>query len=248
MAIVLPDVVLVKTVNLCLTILRDDYNNHFAAGTLGESLLYILFGGLELGRYAFFENAKQIIVTTPENPKHIEARLSFDQSTQNAAPVIWITLPAENNKNNSIGVGEGINSERLISNDPDQDERREMLSYRWQTTYQIVIAAENRNEVLILYYLLKSMIVACIGHLHIEGIENLKLGGQDVRFQNLPGSMFQKAITLNFEYEYGIPKITSSSIYRTIRLFWKEDQATTAQGPLVISVTDDLSPSDSASV
>jgi hypothetical protein len=243
MSLLIPEIELVNTLNAVLKVLREDYINYEANGQPTRSLLFQMLGNVALGQYDYFQNAKNIILTTPESPKHIEVKLSFDQNAQQIAPSIWVALPSENNRNNSLNVGEGNYEETLFNNSPDQDEYKKVLSYRWSTTYQIVICSKNKNETTILYHLLKAMMVACITHLEHEGFSNMKIGGGDVKLVSLPDAFYTKAITLNFEYEQKIPSIFNGLVYRTLRLYWKPEGAEVADGPIEITVNNDIADS-----
>lgn len=244
MALVIPDIIILDTVNKCLQILRDDYNSNIANGTEDRSLLYILFNALTLGRYDFYENIKSLIITTPENPRHIFATESYDQNV-NKTPHIYVTLPSESTKNNSMGIGEGDYDEIVYDNpSPEQDQYRKQYNRRYFCTYLVVIIAENRNESLVLYHLIKNMMVTCTNHFHMEGIQNLTIGGQDLKMDTSTiDRIFKKGITLNFEYEQQVPDIFIKGIYNKLLLYWKPEGAITRQGP--ITITSDDSDADS---
>jgi hypothetical protein len=251
MALTIPDIHILETCNKILTILRDDYNQNILNSTESNSLLYILFNSLALGRYDFYENVKSLIVTTPENPKHIDTiTTSFDHN-HNKVPHIFLTLPAESTSNNSIGIGEGDYDEIIINNDfPEQDEYRKQFNRRYICTYYLVIVTENRGASLVLYHLFKNMLVACTNHLHlIGGLQNLKIGGQDIRMDNqVPDKVFTKAVTLNFEYEQSVPEILVKGIYDRLLLYTQvkanpDIYEVTRTGP--IDIDSDDSDSDS---
>lgn len=230
----IPEVILLDTCNKALKILRDDFNANQTAGTPERSLLYVLMYSLDLGTYNLYDNARQLIVTTPENPKHINAiTLSFDKNS-GKSPHLYITLPSESAINNSIGIGEGDYPELVYD-----DQYKKQFNRRYLCTYHLVVVAENRNETLILYHLFKNMLVACTNHMAMNGIENLKIGGQDLQNGLLPPDLlFRKAITLSFEYEQQIPELFIRNIYSKILLYWKPEGAITRQGPIVIDADD----------
>jgi hypothetical protein len=241
MALRIPDIVLINTINMCLKIARTNYNTNNDSGREHRSILALLFKGLVIGEYDVFENIKKLVLTTPEDPRHIEAQLSYDHNASSNAPIIWITLPSENNRNNSLSTGEGDQEPLYLAGEEGgQDSFLPQYNYRFGTTYQIVLGSINKNEVTLLYHLIKSLLVSCIGHLEQEGISNLKIGGGEIRTAAIPSRFFTKAITLNFEYEQVIPETASSLIYRKIRLFSKPIGATVASGPIEISTEDNI--------
>lgn len=251
--IVIPDQILVDTLNTCLDIIRDDYNSVLGTGKQNESLLYLLLYNTSIGKYNFLREAVKIFVTTPEKdgPKHMEVKLSYDHTSEQAMPGIFVSLPSENTVNNSIGIGEGDQEELIMPrNASEQDEYRAQYMRRYLATYHIIIVCENRNEMLVIYHVMKSMITACINHLSIgqNSLSNIKIGGQDlIRLPGIPDRAFKRAITLSFEYEQVVPSLVIKKVYRKLRLFWKPEGATTASGPIEVEVDDELISSSSES-
>lgn len=233
MSLNLPDITIVETINLAIKAIRDDYNTCVNDGHENRSALYLLFNGISMGKYNIYDNAKKLIITTPENPKHLEVKHSFD-STSGKSPSIYVTLPSENDRNNSLSIGEGNADELVFDNtDPEQDEYKKQYMRRYATTYYAVVVTENRNEMVIIYNLLKYILVICTNHLALQGVENLKIGGQDIRLENsVPDKVFMRAVTLNFEYEQLAPELAFQKIYKKVRLFWKLNNTDPAQGPI----------------
>lgn len=244
MGIVIPDVQIAHALTLGIKAIREEYAELLKNGHVSRSFLYILFKGLYLGKYDFFENAVELINTTPENPKHIDTvHLSYDHNA-NTAPYIFVTSPNEVPKNNSIGIGQEDN-DLLFHNDTGQDERRVLYSRRYQSTYLVVVVSENKNEVTILFNIVKALCTAFMEHMAFEGLENMQIGGSDLRMPGLiPDRYYSKAVTLNIEYNQFVPDIDFDKIYRKIKLFWRPEGAEVAQGPIVIENNDDLGPSD----
>lgn len=236
MSLVIPDLIVCNTINLALAAIRTDYRSNVIANTEDQSLLYLLFNGLNLGKYDLYANVKTLLITTAEtNPKVLEAKLSYDHNAQTITPAIYVSLPAENDKNNSMGFGVGDEGELLIENDaPSQDEYREQYTRRWGTTYYIVIISDNRNEMLVLYNLVKALLITCHNHLHGQGLHNLKIGGQDLNITPQTDRLFKRAITLNFEYEQTIPELVVKAIYRKINLYYQLEGADTREGPILV--------------
>lgn len=245
MALVIPDVVLLDCVNKLLNTIRSDYRANITSSTEDQSILYTLFFSLELGDYKLYENVKKIIITTREDPKHIDsATLSFDLNS-NKSPHIYITLPSESTVNNSLGIGQGDQDEIIISNPDGQDQYRGQFNRRYLCTYQVVIVSENRNEALVLYHLFKNLLVAATNHLHLKGLQNLKIGGQDIILRDIPVDRnYRKAITLTFEYEQQIPDFLVKTVFNKLKLYWKPEGAEDRQGPIDI----DGDESDSSSI
>lgn len=233
MSLVIPDLVIVDSLNIGLNVLRQDYAARVAAGQENRSALYLLFNGLSTGKYNLFDNIKKLIITTPQDPNHIEVVSSF-QSLAGKSPAVYVSMPSESDKNNSIGIGEGAAPEIVFDNGTGvQDEYKKQYMRRYNTNYYVVVVANNRNDMAILYTLFKYLIVILTAHLAFEGIENLKIGGQDLQMNDSTGiKMFQRGIVLNFEYSQLAPELAFDTIYQKVRLFWKMDGSEVAKGPI----------------
>jgi len=244
----IPDILLINTLNTALTAVRNDYNESVQANQLYRSFLYLSFKNLSLGNYVVFDNAKKLIITTPQDPNHLDVKGNYDKNINNRT-FVYVTLGSESDRNNSIGIGIGDNEILTFNNTPeDDDEYKSQFSRRYATTYNLMIGGENKNEVIVLYNLFKSILTVCINHLSLEGLSNIKLGGQDIRNNNsIPDNLFLRPITISFEYEEVVPELAFKEIVRKIRLYWKPEGATVAQGPIEFSNEDDITDSDSTS-
>lgn len=239
MSLVIPDAVIVNTLNLGLNAIRSDYRDRVDEGQEERSFLYEVLSGKSLGKYDFYANAKEILITFPEDNKHIDVKLSHDHNTTRKEPIVYVTLPSENSKNDSLSIGEGDQSEILYDNgDGEQDEYKKQYNRRYNCVYQVIIVCENRNEMLILYHVLKALLISCINHFNFEGLQNMKIGGGSLGIQTeAPDKAFVRALTLNFEYETLVPEIAWRSVYQKLRLYWSVDD-TAPQGPITFDSED----------
>lgn len=224
----IPEIVLVSTVNKALNIVRNNYNDMVAAGHEERSLLYLLYNGIAWGNYNYYDNAKSLLITTPENPKHLEIRPSFD-SNRAIAPSLYLSLASDIPNVNSLSIGEGDQEEVVFNNIPsEQDQYVKQYRRGFSTTYRLMIVTENRTEMSILYNMLRAILISCTNHLAIEGIDNLKIGGQDLVLNPMPpDKVFMRAITLEFHYEVVVPTIFIKDIFRTLRFIPSIDQSPT---------------------
>ncbi len=241
----LPEHLILRTANIILEVIRTDYRNHLAGNSVEESMLHLLLGNQSVGKVDLLREAVKIFITTPQDPKHFDVKLSFDKNPSKA-PQVFITQPAENDRNNSIDVGVGDQSELLITSDDQEDQYREQYMRRYSATQYLMIVCENRMEMTIIYNVMKSMLVSCFNHFSTEGLSNLKLGGQELKMRGeIPDELFQKAIIMNYEYEQVSPSIVIQNVFRKIRLYWRATEATDRQGPIEFETDDDLSDSSS---
>lgn len=238
--LIIPDIVIVNTLNAILTMLRNNHNDAIDDGDESRSLLYILFNALNLGTYDYYENVKQLIITTSQDPKHLNVQLAFPHNTGDSTVSMYVSLASDSNKNDSLNMGQGNQSELVLSNDNGEDEYIPLYNRRFATTYQLIILGENKNQISILYNLMRAMIISYQRHFELEGLSNFKIGGQDIKlFVPIPDRVFSRAITMNFEYEIVTPDIDIQRIFSKFRLFYKPEGATTAQGPIPIELQED---------
>lgn len=236
MALIIPELVLIDTLNKLLAIVRDDYATNVISSTEEDSYLYMLFNGLVLDSYDMYENAKKVIITNTEDPNHIAAvTLAFNRNS-GSAPAIVLNTPGESTNNNSLSIGEGDFDEIIVGG-----EYRKQFNRRWLATYSLMFVGENKVAIIILYHLFKSLLVSAMNHLAVVGIENLKIGGQDLNINiSAPDSLFMKNITLNFEYEQRVPEFGQRLIINRLLLYWKPEGAVTRSGPLIIDADDPI--------
>lgn len=242
----LPENLICDTVNAILHLLRADYTNKIAEGREEENLLYLMLHGQSLGKIDIYKDAIKIFITTAERPKHFDCKLDYDK-TSTKSPQIYISQGAENAGNNAINMGEGGQDELIFARNDEPDQYRVQFTRRYATAQYLMIVCENRMEMQIIYNVLKAMIVACMNHLALKGISNLKLNGQELKMRGeIPDTLFQKAIVMNFEYDQVAPSIVLERVYRDIKLYWKFSDAEERRGPIDISVSDDLVDSSSS--
>lgn len=246
---IIPDILLINTLNTALTAVRNDYIERVQAGQLTRSFLYLSFKNLQLGNYVVFDNVKKMIITTPQDPNHLEVKGSYDKNINHKNGFVYVTLGSESDKNNSISIGQGDNDPLEFNNSPEgTDEIKNLYMRRFSTTYYVMIGGENKNQVVVLYNLFKSILTIANNHLELEGLSNIKIGGQDIRNNtDIPDDIFMRPISVSFEYEEVVPELAFTEIIGKIRLYWLPEGATTRQGPIEVSVEDDVGDSDSDS-
>jgi len=236
MAVLVPDIVICNTINLALDAIRVDYRSRVDLNQEDQSILYLLFYGQSLGNYNLYLNTIKLVDTTAQDlGKHIEAKLGYDHSSSQS-PAIYVTLPSENDRNNSSSIGEGDQDELVLGS--NEDEYRTQFTRRYSSTYNIIIVCENKNEMSALYNLIKELLVTCTNHLMMKGIENIKIGGQDIQFVQMQDKMFRRAITLNFEYEQSVPELVVKTIYSKLRLSWQPQGSDQPVGSIEITTDD----------
>jgi hypothetical protein len=227
--LIIPDSILADTLKNGLDAFRKDFKNAVLAGNEQKSLLYIMYNGLALGKYIMYDNLKKLICNTPEDPNYIEVKLSYDHDSKRPIS-IHISLPSESDRTNSLQIGEGDYPEFVTdtNNDGFGDTWRAQFGRRFSATYHIVIMADNKNEVIAIYSIIKMILISCINHLELSGLLNIKLGGGDVRLnESAPERRFIRPITISFEYETVAPELLVNTIINQLNysLYFVDDSS-----------------------
>jgi len=239
---ILPDFILIKALNLALVALRNDYKNNVLAGTEDRSVLKLMFQNVEpLGNYDVFTQAKALIDTTAESPKHLLVVSSLDANF-NKGPFVYVTLGADGDRNNSIDQGIGDNAPLVFNNNDGTQSSKQVFQRRFAATYHVVIGSQNKEEVVVLYTVFQALLMVLTSHVAFEGLLNVKYGGQDVRVDlGVPDKVVTRVITINFEYEQSVPEFAFTTIATKILLYWQAQGAQVPSGPIVIEGSDDQS-------
>lgn len=198
---VVPDIILLDALQKGIVAVRLNYNAvmNGGSGIPGDTFLGIIFKNLpSVENFNVYDTAVKLLITTPENPRHLFVKLSYDMNSSKY-PSVHITMPSESDQYNVLGIGEGNESELF---DSVTNTWSPQFVRSFNTTYQIVIMSDNKNEVAVLYHFFKSLLIALYDHLHQKGINNLKMSGGDVSYSpNVPDRTFIRNIGLNFIYE-----------------------------------------------
>jgi hypothetical protein len=208
----LPEIILQDLTKKLLDITNADWTD--PAVKPKRKLLTQLFGTddngneLKVDNFSYLEGAKSIFLNNQSIARQLKVNFGYNRNRE-GLPTIHILLPQENSNNNSIGLGEEVEFD-----DEDQEEGYDesnygsttgyvTKAYAYQTSFNFMISSDNSHEVLIIYYWLRNMLVASSDHLELSGLQNIKLGGQDLSLsQELvsPG-VFHRNLQLSFQYE-----------------------------------------------
>src|ERR1035437_8156589 len=105
--ITVPEIILLNSFKNVLKLIRSDYNTSVTNGDTTKSILYSLLNGNNVQRYKLFDQAVAVLITTEDNPRHLDINLFFN-AKRAAIPTLHITLPSESEKNNGLGISEGF--------------------------------------------------------------------------------------------------------------------------------------------
>ena len=200
--LVIPEYALCNTIQTLFKVLREDYTAHI--NNVAESYLAKLTDQLQFQRLNWREQAIEIFTRDEAHDRYIEVDLMFNMQ-KNHFPSIHITLPSEqSHQMNSLNMGEAADEEDLLlDGDGNAVAQRGVMIKRYSATYNVVIASDNINEVVIIYHVLRALLTAGLFQLQHEGLESVKFSGQDIQPYSdiMPPNMYMRALVVGLEYE-----------------------------------------------
>ncbi len=215
--IIIPEIILLDTVNIILKEVRDDYdasvdpNKH-------DTILYRVLGGRMLERYNFLDESESVFLAKNTEPRHLKVDLYFNRVTD-GLPTIHISTPSETlAQAQGIGLSEGYNLP-ILDDDTSPTTVRPVYSRRFAATYYIVITSDNTNEIMLIWHLLRALLIPIADHLNMAGLINRgNLSGKELQLNPdiVPEHVYAKAIGLEFEYDVNVPILDIDYIIRDI--------------------------------
>lgn len=187
----------------------------FLIDKVDENYLYKVMGETSLSDYSFFENASKIFLKKQESDRHIQTHIFFNYDRA-ALPTIHINLPSENMSgdngldwDNELGVCKCDNGTAY-----------KITPKSYAAKYNIICTSSNTFEVLIMYYVIKSLIQGNIGVMELNGLRNIRIGGSDIIFNEdfMPQGIYSRGLMIDFIYtfegiSYEIIEATKSVIF-----------------------------------
>lgn len=213
MAIVIPEVVLIRILNALNKHYWEDYQTNLADPT--KSLYYNMFGGLEIDGFNYFENAVEIFTNHFKvHQKPMTIQLGYSPARMKN-PSVSLLLPNEEVIGEGINVTVGMESMTNINGDVVY---RETRSYPYKCTYAILISSENANEVMILYHYFKSILLAAMEQFELEDWGEIRISGKDhtMMLDLLPEQMHHRTVDFTFSYTNELWGIFESAVSTAI--------------------------------
>lgn len=208
--IIIPERILLTSLRSLLKLIRDDYNGQVDKN---DSYLYRILGTINLDRYKFFDQAKQVLIANNDDPRFLEIQLFF-KLTRAGLPTIHITLPNENSGLGGLNIDENFQEQEISD---DGLSYRPVYSRRFDTTYNLVITSDNTNEVVLIYHFLRAMLIPLFDHLNASGLEQCRISGSDLNLSHiLPPNIFVRAINLSFSYDVNVAKLFDSTVINSL--------------------------------
>lgn len=200
----IPEVILFNSIEGLLLYLRKDFDDNSSDET--NSLLYRLFkkddngNDLKINTFDYYAGAKSLFLRDEKRINQLTVNLGYNLERAKS-PTIHILLPQEN-KGRMDGIGH-ISGTSDTAYDLENQVERQARSYSFTATYSLIITSGNSAEITLIYSLLKTCLPLIEDHLEINGLSNLKIGGQDIRFTDNfgPDNIFHRDMSLQFDYD-----------------------------------------------
>lgn len=173
---------------------------------------------LKVDKFSYLEGAKTIFLPENGQARKLETNFGYNRN-RSGLPTIHILLPNESSANNSIGFGEDVefDEEEVVSGLPTG---YVIKKYGYSTTFNFMLSSDNTNEVLIMYYWLRNMLIASSDHLELHGLQNVSFSGQDLALSNelVSPDVFHRNLQLSFIYENKIVTNLSQQFRNRLRV------------------------------
>jgi len=207
---IIPELTLSKLLIGLIKQVKLDFEANVADET--KSLLYQYFNGLVDHKKDYYVQAKDLFTREPDHARNIEVRLFFDASRA-AVPTIHITMPSEQQGQNSLGLGES----GYDTIDVD-GERTTAYERRFDTQYHIVCTSDNHSEVLLMYHLVRAGLISVFDTLSLTGLENARISGQELKLNAdlVPNHIFMRAVGVDCSYDVSVPRWWTETLITAI--------------------------------
>lgn len=212
---IIPEVIIYHNVNSLFALIKKDYED---ATDKEKTIISRLFSkddnGIDLiyNRFNYKEQAIKLFVTNQQPNISRRLEITVGYNTQRAGlPTIHITLPDEQFDQVGIGMGEGYQDSTI-----DEDDGTVISNYTgvFKTNYNLIITSDNSSEALLIYHTLKNLMVAAFPAFELRGLRDIKVGGQDLNFQNdmIPSEIFHRNLSLSFFYESTVDSLQINNL------------------------------------
>ncbi len=194
-----PEVILLEKLKSITSFISSDLKNN--KNNEQNSYLYKLLQHLKLERYGYFDEIKTIFLASGKDTRRMNIDIVYNMQVTKY-PSIYLNLGSESYGENGMGMDEGYRS--ILD---ENETYKTIQTRRFNANYSLTIFTDNSNEALVLYHLYKTLLIGFTQSLSMEGIENLKISGQDIsKYQELnsPGNIFLKLIGITFQYETSV--------------------------------------------
>lgn len=201
MAVTIPELTLFKIIDGLIKYIKIDWESNVDKS---NTLIHHVFNGLIHDKKNYYEQAIDLFTRKVDNPRKVDVRLFFD-AERAKIPTIHITMPSDNDGENSIGVGEDGSPQMMLET---QTTHQPMYDRRFDTTFQVICTSDNHAEVLIMYHMIRAGLISIFDTISLAGLENAKLSGQELRIKSdlVPESIFMRGIGIGCSYNVIVPR------------------------------------------
>lgn len=229
MAIVIPELELVKILNNFVKAIKADYDSR---ANKDESILASIFQGLSYdnGKYDLYTQAVDLFITRSpfEITKHerkLTIRSYYDKEKQ-TTPTIHIAAPSEEEHENWLGGGfdSGIAHTPVDGAYTSFHQKRVR---RYQARHAIIFTSDNWIEVQLMYFLIKSGILSIFDTLILEQFQNPQFAGHELQMSDTaaPEHFYSRSIIITSSHEAGVPNFQSSTAFSDIMFPRSNDES-----------------------
>ncbi|NCU26264.1 hypothetical protein EOM86_06020 [Candidatus Nomurabacteria bacterium] len=134
--------------------------------------------------------------------KKIRTKIAFDGNVTDL-PVVYIT--SGSNDQAFAPIGDILDGESQAYDSRNYGYKETRFAER----SSMVIMSNSIEEASLIYHTLRAMLLVCKDTLSLQGLENIKFGGGDVRLEDnlIPKGVFVKALTLSYDYDLRVRSI-----------------------------------------
>lgn len=210
---IIPEIILYRIIDQSLTFLRRDYENKVDKQ---ETFLHHILKGNTLDKMDYLKEGVDLFTRKLDHPRRIKLNMMFNTNAL-SIPNIHITLPSEGVGQNELNIGEYGHEDYTYINEV-KGEVTPMYMRRFESQYGIVCSSDSQNECLLMYRVLQAVLVATLDLLDIEGLQNVKISGNDLRINSdlVPPNISLRAINLQGFHEIQVPRTFASALISSL--------------------------------
>lgn len=223
MALAIPELELVKILNNFMKGLVADYE---ARTNKQESLIGQMFFGLSFddGKYNLYDQAVDLFITRApyslsNNPRKMSIRSYYDKEKVKT-PTIHIASPSEEENDNWLGGGFDTISHGPVDGGYDgatggMYERR---IRRYKSRHAIIFTSDSWIEVQLMYFLIKSGILAIFDTLILEQFQDPHLSGHELQMTDTsaPEHFYSRSLIITSHNESAVPNFHTTTAFSDI--------------------------------
>lgn len=206
--VIMPEAVIQRAVAALLQVVKSDY---LEATDKTKSLLHYFFKNdfnseeIVFNSIKYYDQAVELFTT-----REIQVNMGYNLDVADI-PNIHILLPSESGRHLNIGADEGYHEDYLENRGTEEIPElysAPVFTNTFDSNYQLLVTSPNIFEVIIIYNLLKLGFLSLHENLQFKGLQNLKMGGQDVNVQTdlVPTHIYHRSFTISFFYEIAAPR------------------------------------------